>query len=506
MKNPRPKLLIIGAGVSGLCAGVYARKAGFETEIVEMNAQAGGLAMSWRRKDYVFETCLHWLLGSRPGSAWHSLWQEVFDIDSLRFVDAEDFARLETESGSTLVIPRDVERFEEALLKYAPEDALPIKRLARGIRRFRGFDLPLPGTGRWRALGKTLRMAPYLPELRYWSRLSQADLARQFRNPLLRQFFEGGERDLSALALVFSLAWMSDRDAGYAIGGSQAVIQGIEKSFRALGGSIRFNAKVERILVERRKAAGVRLTSGEELRSDWVISAADIHSTLFDWLPEKFRDEKATRPYASLQTFPSYLQISFGIRRDLRQLPGAFTRILNEPLAIDPQTEARQLSFRVFHFDPTFAPAGKTAVTCFIPTRNDTYWTRLQKTDPNAYASEKKRISDAVARALDRREPGIRKHIEVTDVSTPATVRETTGNWRGSMEGFLPTSESGFDPLPMRLPRLGRFRMIGQWVLPGGGLPSGLMTARSCIREISRIAGLKFPVRASPRPVRRMRG
>ena len=50
------------------------------------------------------------------------------------------------------------------------------------------------------------------------------------------------------------------------------------------------------------------------------------------------------------------------------------------------------------------------------------------------------------------------------------------------MEGWLLTPGSGFGPLRMTLPGLRQFLMVGQWVMPGGGLPSGLMTARSAIR------------------------
>jgi hypothetical protein len=54
------------------------------------------------------------------------------------------------------------------------------------------------------------------------------------------------------------------------------------------------------------------------------------------------------------------------------------------------------------------------------------------------------------------------------------------------MEGWLPAPGSRFGPLRGTLPGLSHFRMIGQWVMPGGGLPSGLITARMAIRAICR--------------------
>ena len=47
------------------------------------------------------------------------------------------------------------------------------------------------------------------------------------------------------------------------------------------------------------------------------------------------------------------------------------------------------------------------------------------------------------------------------------------------MEGWLLTPATGFRPLPRTLPGLRQFLMVGQWVMPGAGLPSGLMTARA---------------------------
>jgi hypothetical protein len=40
--------------------------------------------------------------------------------------------------------------------------------------------------------------------------------------------------------------------------------------------------------------------------------------------------------------------------------------------------------------------------------------------------------------------------------------------------------------------------MVGQWVMPGGGLPSGLFTARTAIREICRHDQVRFAPAEKP--------
>lgn len=494
MTQETRKVVIIGAGIAGLCAAVYARKCGYEVEILEKHDNAGGLATSWRRGEYTFETCMHWLLGSNPERAMYSRWQEVFDIGALTFVDPEEFVRLETEHGECINIYTDLDRLETELLKKAPQDKAEIRRFASAVRRLAGFELPDPTEG-WPGNWLTsLRTLPYLPLLRRWSNLSSDEYGKRFTHPPLRSFFGGGELgQMSALALVCSLAWMSKRDAGYPIGGSQAVIRLIVDKLRNLGGRLRLGAKVERILVERDVAVGVQLAGGETIAADWVISAADGHATIYDLLGGKYTDQVTDKIYGTLKTFPSYLQVSLGVARDLSQQARYVTRLLDAPLMVDPSTRLRQLSFRFFHFDPTFAPPGKTAVTGFLPTYNFEFWVDLQQRDPAQYQAEKHRIAESVIAVLERSVDDVRRAIEVIDVSTPATVIRYTGNWKGSMEGWLLTPGIGFRPLRNTLPGLRQFLMVGQWAMPGGGLPSGLMTARSAVRAVCKQDRVPFP-------------
>ena len=104
-------------------------------------------------------------------------------------------------------------------------------------------------------------------------------------------------------------------------------------------------------------------------------------------------------------------------------------------------------------------------------------------------------MAEAVIDAIEKRIPGIRAAIEVVDVSTPASIARYTGNWKGSMEGWLPTPKTGFRPMSRTLPGLSKFVMIGQWVSPGGGLPSGLMTARPAVKAICKADHVSFTPR-----------
>ena len=484
------KVLIVGGGIAGLCTGVYLRRLGFDTEILEMHTISGGLATAWMTGGFTFENCIHWLVGSKDGGQLNAGWKEVFDIGRLRFFDDPVYQVLER-GGETLTIYRDPDRLKSELLAKAPEDAAAINELVRLIRKFVKFRVP-EGDSPLANAGAYIRMAPFLPALVKYGKLTMAEYAKRFKNPLLRGFFSEGIADLSFLALVFSLAWMADGNAGYPIGGSLAIIGLIEESYRRLGGRIRFKTRVERILVEDGRAAGVALAGGETVPADIVVSAADGHATIFDMLGGRFVDEKTTKVYQIYKPFPSYVQVSFGVGADLGAEPGFLALFLDREIRVDPQTTEDTVSFRIFNYDPTFAPPGKTAVVVFLATYDHEYWLDLRQADRARYETEKKRIASEIVALFEKRFPKAAGKIEVVDVATPATVIRYTGNWRGSMEGWLLTPATGMKTLPCVLPGLKDFYMVGQWISPGGGLPSGLMTGRMVARRIAKDACLRW--------------
>lgn len=486
------KVLIVGGGIAGLCTGVYLRRLGFETEILEMHSIAGGLATAWKKGGFTFETCVHWLVGSRDGAQLNAGWKEVFDIGQLEFFEDPVFEVLER-GGDQITIYRDPDKLEAELLAKAPEDSAAVKEFVGLVRKATTLRIP-EGNTLFQNIGAYLGFLRQLPMLSRYGKLTMGDYARKFSNPMLKKFFGGGISELSLLAIVFSLGWMAQGNAGYPIGGSLRMIGLIEERYRHLGGRIRFGTRVERILVENGRAAGVALEGGEQLRADIVVSAADGHATIFDMLEGRFVDNRIRAIYETYKPFPSYAQVSLGVGADLRGEPGTLV-LLDREIEIDPRTREDTVAFRIFNFDPTFAPKGKTAVTCILGTYNHEYWLDLRGRDPGAYAAEKRRLADRVTAIFEDRFAAARGKVEVIDVATPATVARYTGNWKGSMEGWLYTPATGIRQLPCVLPGLSGFYMVGQWTSPGGGLPSGLMTGKAVSRRIARDAGLAWKLR-----------
>jgi phytoene dehydrogenase-like protein len=73
----RKSIIIIGAGMGGLAAGIYGQMNGFATRIFEMHSKPGGQCAAWKRKGYIFDACIHHLFGCDPSSRIYDLWQEL---------------------------------------------------------------------------------------------------------------------------------------------------------------------------------------------------------------------------------------------------------------------------------------------------------------------------------------------------------------------------------------------------------------------------------------------
>ncbi|MFH0848968.1 MAG: NAD(P)/FAD-dependent oxidoreductase [archaeon] len=478
-------IIIIGAGVAGLSAGCYAQMNGFEVRIFEMHNLPGGLCTAWQRNGYTFDGCIHWLVGSSPRSGLYNIWQELGLIQGRQFLKNEYYARAVDEQGNELVIYTDIDRLEENMLKLAPEDERLIKSFTHDMRALSKREIPLSPS-----LGNLLKM---LPVLRLFSKyaMSIPEFSRNFRNSTLRKLFTSALEwhEMSMIFIMMNIAWMSNGSAAYPVGGSLPLAKSLEQRFLNLGGMVSYGSKVSKILVENNEAVGIKLTDGTEHRADIVISAADGHSTIFDWLEGKYLDEKTKNQYESPPIFPPLVFVTLGVNADLTKEPITLNFPLKNPVSIAGRRLDR-ITVRNHSFDPTLAPAGKTVLSCIVPSDYE-YWTELGQ-ERERYQAEKKNIQEAVVNAISERYPNIRSRIETVDVATPLTYVRFTGNWRGSYQGWLFTKETMRMKNTFTLPGLSSFYMAGHWVVAGGGLPGAAISARRTIQMLCKNERVSF--------------
>jgi phytoene dehydrogenase-like protein len=499
-------IIIIGGGVAGLSAGCYAQMNGFKAHIFELHTLPGGLCTSWDRKGYTFDGCIDWLVGSGEKSNFRRIWNELGALDGKKIVNHEEFMRVIGKDGKTLILYTDPDRLEKHMLALAPQDAAPIKEFTSGIRKMAHLSMP---TGKPASFSEWLQFLLGLPGflsftrlLRKYSKVTMQDFARRFQDPFLRGAFEDlyGLPDFPMIGAQMSLAWMGAKDAGYPVGGSLKFAQSIEKRFCNLGGEITYKARVAKILLENDQAVGVRLVDGREFHSDIVISAADGHATLFDMLEGKYLTDEIRNNYDTMPIFQPIIQVSMGVARDFSDQPRMVNYHLDKPITI--AGEMRQsVTFKHYSYDPTLAPAGKSVLEV-IYSSNHAYWKKLAE-DPERYEAEKKDIAIQVMNQIEKQYAGFTGQVEVVDVATPLTYERYTGNWQGSMEGWLMTTKTldsmiTGKQMSKTLPGLANFYQIGQWVEPGGGLPPAATSARGVLQMICRKDGKAFKTTLSP--------
>ena len=213
-------------------------------------------------------------------------------------------------------------------------------------------------------------------------------------------------------------------------------------------------------------------------------------------LEGKFIDETVEK-YYKMPIFKPLVLIGLGVKRTFSDLPQIVSSLiipLEKSITVGNK-EHNHINMRIYNFDPSFAPEGKTTLEVMFES-DFVYWQELSQ-DTARYKAEKEKIATAVVSALNKRFPGFSKLLEMWDVATPVTFYRYTGNWQGSYEGFLLTPENMMLQMKKTLPGLDNFYMAGQWVMPGGGLPSGLISGNHVIQILCKRDKRKFKVTTS---------
>jgi phytoene dehydrogenase-like protein len=488
------KIIIIGGGIAGLSAGCYGRMNGYDTRIMEMHTAPGGVCTGWVRKGYTFDGCLHWLTGSAPGNGFYTVWNELGVLPRTPIIDHDVFCDYVTASGARVRQHTDVERFIQTLLALAPEDRVFIERLRADALLLGSRQMPLdppPRPGPLKMLLKMRKIRPFMEINKRLGSLSMEEYTRDLRSDTLREVLRlvMPLPDFPSIRVVSLLSMLNGKAAGWPVGGSLALARSIEKRYRDLGGAIQYGARVVEVVASGGRATGVRLADGGFHEADEVIGAADGRSTIFGMLGGRFVSPALKNAYETLPLYTPFMQVSFGVNRDLHDGPRLATYAFARPLAVGGSSVS-WLFLNNYGFDPTMAPPGKTALTVNFWASYD-YWERLSH-DREAYRAEKERAATDVLAWLDTVHPGISREVEVTDVATPMTTVRYTGNYRGSYEGWRPTAKTHRMKLDRTLPGLEGFSMIGQWASGLAGLPTAANDGRRAIRGLCERDGREF--------------
>jgi phytoene dehydrogenase-like protein len=485
------RMVIVGAGIAGLSTGCYALMNGYRATIFEMHAIPGGLCTAWKRKGYTFDISMHNFLGSKSGPL-HRMWRELGALKDREFVYHDVAARIESGEKRLDICP-DPRRLEDQMLALSPADADLTKefiRLIFGKSLYDSMSLkPAEMSGLLDKIRMVAAIVPLMGVFRKYRQMTIQEFVPRFQDPFLRSavrfFMDAPDWPMLRFPVVGLAGLMKAlHDSTVPLGGSQQVIFQIAELYKKLGGEIHYQSRVTDVIVQNDRATGVRLEDGTEHPADLVVWAGDGHTLIFDILGGRYLNQQIKDMYSNWIPVLPLVHVALGVARDLSKEPHRIIFELDQPITIAGE-EHKWMAVRHHSFDPSMAPAGKSAVEVWHATRYD-YWETLARDRP-AYEAEKERIAEATIAALECRWPGFASQIEVVDVPTPATYVRYTGNWQGSPDGWYITPENMKTQAALRsLPGLSGLCMVGQWTAPFTGAVLAALSGRQLIQLLCR--------------------
>lgn len=481
------KVIIVGAGITGLIAGVYARQSGFDTTIFEKHSIPGGNSTSWKRKGYFFEGGMHWLIGSSEKVGLHRVWREVGALQENNPIYNRDPFLTYMGKDATIHLYRDPEKLKNHLLSVAPQDEKAIRALIKDIKAAGGLSAPVLDVKGVRAkyksapplamLGGLLKALPVMGKLK---NTTAGEYADRFTHPGIRAMMHNlvGTDDFGALSTVFTLASLASGDAGYPKGGSLRMAQNIAQTYTSLGGELTYNARVDKVMVENGRACGV-MVDGKAHLADAVIVTVDALTAidhLFDApLHEGWMDQMRSEIKPLNCTF-----IGLGVKADLSHLPENLLYSLDQPLTLVEQTY-HSFGFYNYAAYQGYAPEGGTVLTC--PLMKDTYDTWKVYQQQGIYKEKKAELAQAVIEALAQTVPETRGKVEVWDVATPLTYERYCATHRGSWMSIMGTGKQR-QSYPLKSESIQGLYFAGQRMMPPGGLPVAASTGRQVVQHV----------------------
>jgi phytoene dehydrogenase-like protein len=491
------RIVIVGGGLAGLSAGCYALASGFRTTIVEHNLALGGVCTAWTRGPYTIDGCIQWL----TGGPFARLYEELGILPRVKLHVLERFATYRDAAlGGEVTIGRDLDALARALDAIAPEDHDEIRRMIDAASMFATMDPDIDHPPELSSMRDGVR--------RIWGLRSSLGALVHFRKPIgqwsrefvasprLHRFFARlMPLDAPAFFLLMVLGYLQRGWLSRPDGGTGPFRDALIDEYRRLGGEERVHATVDEILVDADgRAYGVRLADGELLDADVVISTASAPETILRLLGGRFGATELRQRLERWKLVEPIVLTSFGVEDPLASVPQTLIVDGVAPFPLCGRS-INHLHLRIYNDDPKMAPAGHTVLQATVESSYEWWATRGVR-----YAAEKDVVAERLLEAVAEHVPRIVGKVRVTDVATPLTFWNMARSWRGAFEGWAPNHDSFFGHVSKTLPGLSKLYMAGQWVEPGGGVPTAIMSGRQVVQLVCAEEGRAFaaPTRGEP--------
>ncbi|MDD4372722.1 MAG: phytoene desaturase family protein [Bacteroidales bacterium] len=476
------KVIVIGAGFSGLSSAALLARDGFEVEVIEKLDMAGGRARMFSEAGFTFDM----------GPSWYwmpDVFERYFELFGKKVSDYYKLIRLDPSytiyfsPGDKVDLPADpkmlyqlfesietgsgnkLKKFlEEAAFKYEIGIKKLVYKPSKSLLEF--VD--------WEIIRSSLRMHILTSFHSY--------IRKYFNHPKLLRILEFPILFLGATAkktpALYSLMNYGDMMLGtwYPEGGMYKVVEGFQKLAEQQGVCFRFDEEVQRFDFKDKKVKSV-VTNKGTYQADYVIASADYHHIEQKILPEKYRNYSPAY-WQSRTMSPSSLIYFLGIDKKLNNMQH-HTLIFNKDFekhaqqiyeqAQWPQNPSVYLSC-TSKTDLSTAPSGKENLFILIPVAPG-----LQDTD----AVRNHYFDFSVQRIEDTLDINFKADISYKRMYSNRDFTHDYHAYKGNAYGLANTLRQTAILKPSMFNKaVHNLLYVGQLTIPGPGVPPAIISGQ----------------------------
>ncbi len=488
------KVAIIGSGMGGLVAGNLLAKKGHDVTIFESHITPGGYTSGFWRKGFYFESGT---LSFESSDAIFAIMKEIAVFDKIPFIrqyarwvfpdfDCEIHSWDELKKALLEAFPSD----KEALTGYYSE----VDKMCQAMRSMgqprnviQALALPVNMIKVIKIFNKY--KATTLPE--FTAKYFDTD-SKPYR------FFKNfGYPDMGAV-LIGGAALSFFEDYWTVKTGMKSWADVLAENFKSLGGELKLNAKVDRIITKDSTAVGVS-SEGKDYPVDYVISASDYKKTFLQLLADKTLlpaelKEKIEKAPVSEGFFTVYLGLNLPQEKikEYLKIPHVYYSDDNPEADIyDSGDEEYFKKAWLVLYSPSLmnaelAPEGKSSL--MIQTMCPFKWMdNWGGGDRETYKRLKEKAKNALIDKTSAIVPGLRQFIEFDDAATPLTYERYTHNTDGATSAWSWNPKKKFyqKGFSVQIDTPVKNLLIGScWSHQIGGVPSAVLAAKGCVKKI----------------------
>ena len=478
--------IIIGAGFAGIATALRLRALGYEVTLLERLQSIGGRAQVFERGGYRHDA------GPTVITA-PFLFDELFELfdekleDHLEFVPLDPFYRFHFADGSQFDYRASIDDTLDEIRRFNPDDADGYLKLLEKSKRV--YDIGFkqlvhrPFTRVW----DMVKQIPALLMLKCYRSVSQM-VNSHLKHPLIRQAFSihpllVGGNPFKTTA-IYTLIHYLERRWGvfFCMGGTGKLVEELSALMQRHGIKIQLGADVDEIILDGKRATGVRLNGGEVLNADLVVFGGDPETCYKHLLPAK---KTFSLPSIKKQYSMGLYVLYFGTRKlypDVAHhsiwMGPRFQELLSE--IFDSKKMSEDFSLYVHRptaTDKSFAPEGCESFYVLCPVPNllgDINW-----------ETEGPIMRDRIVEALEETIlPELSSVIEEVFWMTPEDFVKDYRSMHGAGFSIEPRlTQSAWFRFHNRDRAISNLYFVGAGTHPGAGLP-GVVSSAKVVEEL----------------------